>query len=74
MATLLMEQRGDNIDWQQYLHDAFAKNKPGDQITREILKPNAADEATPATVFLYQQRLVKVATNPIDYPALTVVS
>ncbi len=69
--SVLMEQRGDNKDWQQYLHDSFAKNKSWDQMTREILKPNVQDKTTRATVFFYQKRLQKTGANPIDYPTLT---
>ncbi|MGY8771326.1 MAG: DUF1549 domain-containing protein [Pirellulales bacterium] len=69
--SLLMEQRGDDKDWQLYLLNSFSENKPWDQMAREILKPNVQDKATRATVFFYQKRLEKSGANPVDYPTLT---
>jgi Protein of unknown function (DUF1549)/Protein of unknown function (DUF1553) len=69
--ALLMEQRGDNKDWQQYLHDSFAENKSWDQVARDIIKPNVEDENTRAAIFFYQKRLERNGANPVDYPSLT---
>lgn len=69
--SMLMERRGEYPEWSKYLRDAFAANKPWDQMTREILAPNADDEATRGTAFFYTKRLDKVGEQPVDYPGLT---
>ena len=50
---------------------SFAANKPWDQLTREILCPNAADPDTKFASMFYYTRLSKVGQNPTDYPLVT---
>lgn len=66
----LMERRGDEPDWQTYLSDSFAANKPWDVLVREVLKPNPDDEATRASAFFLTKRLEAYGQNPVDYPGL----
>ncbi len=60
MATvfdiMLMERRPDKYvptpEWQKYLQESFEKNKPYDQLAREILSADGTDPATrPAAKF-----------------------
>ena len=68
--VMLMERRGDHDDWTKFLRKSFEANKPWDQIVREILNPNADDEATRGAAFFYTKRLEKYGQNPTDYPGL----
>ncbi|MGI8980519.1 MAG: DUF1549 domain-containing protein [Pirellulaceae bacterium] len=54
--VMWMERRPDKhvpaAEWQQYLLDSFAANKPYDQLAREVLSSDGADPATrPAAKF-----------------------
>ncbi len=54
--VMWMERRPDKhvtaAEWQQYLLDSFAANKPYDQLAREVLASDGADPATrPAAKF-----------------------
>jgi hypothetical protein len=69
--VMLMERRGDNPDWLAYLKTSFEANKPFDQLVREILNPDAKNEATRGAGFFYSKRLEKYGENPVDYPGLT---
>lgn len=69
--AMLMERRGEYPEWSKYLREAFAANKPWDQMAREILAPNADDELLRGTAFFYTKRLDKVGEQPVDYPGLT---
>ena len=69
--VMLMERRGSDKKWKKYLTDAFAQNKPWDQITREILNPDFKDEATQGSGYFITKRLTKSGQQPTDYPGLT---
>ena len=69
--VVLMERRGDNDKWTQYLRTAFEQNKHWDQIVRELLFPDAADESRRGAGFFYTKRIEANGQNPIDYPGLT---
>lgn len=69
--VLLMERRGGNAEWEQYLHDSFAANKPWDQLVREMLDPGSQPEAARPAIYFYQKRLEKYGQNPTDFPGLT---
>ena len=65
MATVfdvaLMERRAEKsvpiADWQRYLHESFAANKPYDQLVREILSADGADPGEAcASAFLSRSR------------------
>ncbi|MCC7420617.1 MAG: DUF1549 domain-containing protein [Planctomycetaceae bacterium] len=69
--VMLMERLGDDATWEAYLRASFAANKPWDQLAREILNPDADNEATrPAGHFL-SKRLENYGQNAIDFPGLT---
>ena len=68
--NLLMERLGDSDDWQAYLYRSFAANKPWDVMSRELLSPNADDEASRASAFFYVKRLENYGQNPVDIPGL----
>lgn len=69
--VMLMERLGDDAGWESYLRASFAANKPWDQLAREILNPDAENEATrPAGHFL-AKRLENYGQNAIDFPGLT---
>ena len=69
--VMLMERRGPDEDWQKYLNDAFANNKPWDQMVREILNPDFLDETKRGAGYFITQRLTKSGQQPTDYPGLT---
>lgn len=69
--VMLMERRGENPDWHSFLQNSFAKNKPWDQIVREILRPKRDDPLLRGAAFFYTKRLEKVGQQVIDYPGLT---
>ncbi|MEZ6087749.1 MAG: DUF1553 domain-containing protein [Pirellulaceae bacterium] len=67
---MLMERRGEHEQWLQFLTDAVAKNKPWDQIVREILAPDPSDEQSRGSAFFYTKRLERYGQNPDDMPGL----
>ncbi|MBA4065770.1 MAG: hypothetical protein C0501_19040 [Isosphaera sp.] len=69
--VMLMERLGDHPDWTAFLRDAFAKNRPYDQVVRDILRPDPKDAATRGSAFWLSKRLEKYGENPVDYPGLT---
>ncbi|MEQ9410798.1 MAG: DUF1553 domain-containing protein [Fuerstiella sp.] len=69
--VMLMERLGDHPEWSQFLERSFAENKAWDQLVREILHPDADDEATRGAAFFWTKRLEKYGQNPVDYPGLT---
>ena len=69
--VMLMERRGEDENWQKYLEDAFAQNKPWDQIVREILNPDFMDEINRGAGYFITKRLTKSGQQPTDYPGLT---
>lgn len=52
--VVLMERRGDNEKWSNYLRTAFEQNKHWDQIVRELLFPDAEDESRRGAGFSIQ--------------------
>ncbi|MCY2964395.1 MAG: DUF1553 domain-containing protein [Planctomycetota bacterium] len=68
---LLMERRGDNTAWDNYLQAAFEANKTWDQLVREILFPDEKDPQRAGAGFFYTKRLEAYGQNPIDHPGLT---
>lgn len=67
----LMERAGDHPEWTKFLRTAFEKNKPWDQIVREILNPNTEDETARGAAFFWTKRLENYGQNPVDLPGLT---
>ncbi|HZK82702.1 MAG TPA: DUF1553 domain-containing protein [Humisphaera sp.] len=70
--VMLMERRlkGDS-PWRKYLETSFAANKHWDDLTREILCPDADNPATRASALFYIKRIETNGANPVDYPLLT---
>jgi hypothetical protein len=71
LHVMLMERNGDHAEWTKFLRTAFEKNKPWDQIVREILYPNVDDETTRGAAFFWTKRLEHYGENPVDLPGLT---
>ncbi len=69
--VVLMERRGDHEKWKQYLYNAFERNKPWDQMVREVLNPDPQDENRRGAAFFYAKRIEANGQNPIDHPGLT---
>lgn len=69
--VILLERRGENPDFKTYLKASFAANKPWDQLSRELLNPDADNEGARAAGFFLSKRLENYGQNPIDYPGLT---
>jgi hypothetical protein len=69
--VMLMERLGDHPEWMKYLRNSFEKNKPWNQMAREILRADPVDEANRGAAFFHARRLENYGQNPVDYPALT---
>lgn len=69
--VMLMERLGDNAEWTTYLRDSFAKNKPYDQMVREILRADWRDATARGASFWLSKRLENYGQNPVEYSALT---
>lgn len=69
--VMLMERMGDNADWSKYLRESFARNKPYDQMAREILRADPKDAANFGAAFWLSKRLENYGQNPVEYSALT---
>jgi hypothetical protein len=67
----LMERLGDNAEWSKYLRESFARNKPYDQMVREMLRADAKDAASAGAAFWLSKRLENYGQNAVDYSALT---
>lgn len=67
---MLMEQLGEHPSWTKYLRACFEKNKPWDQMARELLGAESKNEETAGAVFFLSKRLENYGQNPVDYPAL----
>ena len=70
LHVMLMERLGDHAEWQKFLRASVQANKPWNQFVREILNPNADDEATRGSALWYTKRLENYGQNPVDIPAL----
>ncbi len=68
--VMLMERLGDHKEWQKYLQDAFAANKPWDVMAREMLNPSAESEATRGAALFFSKRLENYGQNPVDVPGM----
>ncbi|MAG92301.1 MAG: hypothetical protein CMJ48_00905 [Planctomycetaceae bacterium] len=68
--VMLMERRGDDDEWTEFLQSSFASNKSWDRMVREMVDPDADDEATRGSAFFISKRLEKYGQNPTDYPGL----
>ncbi|MGE3805362.1 MAG: DUF1549 domain-containing protein, partial [Gemmataceae bacterium] len=68
--VMFMERLGDHADWQKYLRESFAANKPWDQMARELLRADPTGKERGASFFL-AKRLENFGQNPVDYPGLT---
>ena len=69
--VMLMERRGDDPQWQQFLAESFRTNKPWDELVRQIINPDAENERTRGAAYFYTKRLEKYGQNPTDFPGLT---
>ncbi|HXT59771.1 MAG TPA: DUF1549 domain-containing protein [Pirellulales bacterium] len=69
--AMLLERRGDDPHWLDYLRRSFEANKPWDVLAREILDPDPQDEAVRGAAYFYVSRLDKVGQQDTDYPGLT---
>lgn len=68
--VMLMERTGDHSDWTSFLRTSFEKNKPWDQMVREIVYPDSDDETRRGAAFFWTKRLENYGQNPVDLPGL----
>ncbi|MEZ6129631.1 MAG: DUF1549 domain-containing protein [Planctomycetaceae bacterium] len=68
--VMLLERRGANDEWIKYLRTAFAENRPWDQMAREMLNPDAEDEATRGAAYFFVVHLERYGQNPSDVPGM----
>ena len=71
LDVMLMERRGEDDAWRDWLTQSISENKPWNQLVHELLDPDAEDEATRAAAFFMTKRLEKYGQNPTDFPGLT---
>jgi hypothetical protein len=69
--VMLMERRGTDPAWRQWLLDSFRANKPWDAMAREIIAPDFLDEKQRGAGYFMTRRLEKVGQQDTDYPGLT---
>jgi hypothetical protein len=69
--VMLMERRGEDEEWREWLAKSFAKNKPWDAMVREMVAPEYLKAAKRGAGFFLTKRLEKYGQNPTDYPGLT---
>ena len=60
----LMERLGDSPEWSKYLRESFAKNKPYDQMVREMLRADAKDTKAVGGVVLDLEATRKLRAEP----------
>lgn len=68
--VMWMERLGDHEEWQAFLRESFAANKPYDQMVREVLNPDPAQEKARGAAFWYTKRLENYGQNTIDMPGM----
>jgi hypothetical protein len=71
LHLMLMERRGENVEWQRYLQASVAVNKPWDELARDILAPDHKDPDRRGAAFFIAKRLETYGENPTDFPGLT---
>jgi hypothetical protein len=69
--VMLMERRGTDPAWRQWLVESFRANKPWNTMAAEILAPNFLDEKARGAGYYMTRRLEKVGQQDTDYPGLT---
>ena len=69
--VMLMERRGDDPEWQEFLRHAFSQNSSWDSMVRSMLNPDDSSEKTRGSAYFLTKRLEKYGQNPTDYPGLT---
>ncbi len=68
--VMLMERRGENREWNNFLRRSFQENKPWNRLVAEILAADAENEMSRGAAFFLTKRLEKYGANPVDYPGL----
>lgn len=69
--TMLMERRGEHEEWLKFLRTSFEKNRPWDEMVRDLVDPCDDDETRRGAAFFAVNRLTKVGQQDTDYPGLT---
>lgn len=67
----LMERRGPNDAWREFLVESFRRNAPWDELATNVLNPAFGDETVRGAGYFITKRLTKVGQQPTDYPGLT---
>lgn len=70
LNVMLMERLGDHEEWRKYLRESVKANKHWDVFVRELLNPDAENEATRGSALFFSKRLENYGQNPVDVPAL----
>lgn len=70
LTVMLMERLGDHEEWRKYLRESVKSNKHWDVFVRELLNPDADNEATRGSALFFSKRLENYGQNPVDVPAL----
>ncbi|MGB0582949.1 MAG: DUF1549 domain-containing protein, partial [Limisphaerales bacterium] len=69
--VMLMERRGTDQEWREFLVASFREDRPWDQIVRQILNPDFKNEQLRGAGYFITKRLTKSGQQPTDYPGLT---
>ena len=70
LNVMLMERLGDHEEWRKFLRESVQSNKHWDVFVRELLNPDADNEATRGSALFFSKRLENYGQNPVDVPAL----
>ncbi|WP_254513070.1 DUF1549 domain-containing protein [Anatilimnocola floriformis] len=70
LHVMLTERLGDHEEWRKWLRESVKSNKHWDVFVRELLNPDADNEATRGSALFLSKRLESYGQNPVDVPAL----
>ncbi|MFM7843290.1 MAG: DUF1549 domain-containing protein [Planctomycetota bacterium] len=68
--VMLLERQGESAEWRQFLRASFSADKPWDQLVRDMIWSESADESRRGSAFFLSKRLENYGQNPVDYPGL----
>ena len=68
---MLMERRGKDEHWLEWLAASFRSNKPWNTMVLEMLSPDFLRDDLQGAGFFLTKRLEKYGQNPTDFPGLT---
>lgn len=68
--VMLMERRGVDPNWQEFLTTAFESNMSWDEMVKHMVSPDPQNESLRGSAYFLTKRLEKYGQNPTDFPGL----